>query len=453
MKKILLSLVATAAAFSGLAEGYQINTLSARQGGMGHTGVAQKLGAESMFFNPAGMAFMDENVDITAAIDAVVPTAKAFIGGEWYNTDNKVSTPMMFNAGFSIYDNLKAGVSFFTPYGSAINWGENWPGSILNERVSLKTFTIQPTLSWRILDNLSVGVGLNMAWGSVDLVKGLVNPSTLDLILALQQQDYRFGSTMPATVNLTGESKLGWGVNVGALYDISNNLSVGVSFRSKMVMKVEKGDASLSYANDVARAVLQNDLDLLNQSNFAAEMPMPSVLTLGVAYKPVSPLLLAFDAQFTGWGAYKSLDIEFLDEKLTQYNQHITKDYKNAWAFRLGAQYEVTNRFDVRAGLVLDMTPVNDDHYNPETPGMTKLTPSVGFSFRPVKGLSIDFSLLYVAGLGKDGVKCDYPDLLAPKYNQVAQAFGLPTLPVVSSLSGDYRVHAFSPALGFSYSF
>lgn len=36
------------------AEGYQVNTLSARQMGMGHTGTGMKLGAESQFFNPAG---------------------------------------------------------------------------------------------------------------------------------------------------------------------------------------------------------------------------------------------------------------------------------------------------------------------------------------------------------------------------------------------------------------
>ena len=44
-------------AFVMHAEGYQINTLSARQNGMGHTGTALKLGAESMIFNPAGLGF------------------------------------------------------------------------------------------------------------------------------------------------------------------------------------------------------------------------------------------------------------------------------------------------------------------------------------------------------------------------------------------------------------
>lgn len=446
MKKFLLAIAVLGAFSTAMAEGYQINSLSARQGGMGHTGVAQKLGAESMYFNPAGLGFMENTADFTAAINGVIPTATATVDGKDYTTDNKVSTPIMFNAAFSIYDNLKAGIAFYTPYGSSINWGENWPGAILNQKVSLATYTIQPTISWRITPALSVGIGLNMAWGSVDLYKGLVCPSTLDMMLAAMGNDYRFNNTMPASVNLKGTSEFGWGFNVGAMYDINSQWTAGVSFRSKMNMKVKSGDASLSYANDIARGVLQSSLDVLNMANFKAEMPMPYVLSFGVAYKPVAKLLLAMDAQLTGWSAYKSLDIEFLDDKLTAYNQHLDKDYKNSWALRLGAQYGLTERLDVRAGFIADFTPVDGLHYNPETPGMTKLEPSVGFSFRPYQGLSIDFSMLYVAGVGKNNASCEYIDLLAARMPQLG-------LPATRTFSADYRLHAFVPSIGVSYSF
>lgn len=53
--KFIVSSLALITFVSASAEGYQINTLSAKQGGMGHTGTALKLGAESMFFNPAGL--------------------------------------------------------------------------------------------------------------------------------------------------------------------------------------------------------------------------------------------------------------------------------------------------------------------------------------------------------------------------------------------------------------
>ena len=66
MKKFLISAMTVAAVCgTSMAEGYQINSLSAKQIGMGHTGIALKLGAESMFFNPAGMAYMDKTLDLS----------------------------------------------------------------------------------------------------------------------------------------------------------------------------------------------------------------------------------------------------------------------------------------------------------------------------------------------------------------------------------------------------
>ena len=76
-----------------MAEGYQVNTISTRQLGMGHTGFALKLGAESQFFNPAGMAFMDKTVDLSASMTAISPTCTAIVDGKKYKTDNDISTP------------------------------------------------------------------------------------------------------------------------------------------------------------------------------------------------------------------------------------------------------------------------------------------------------------------------------------------------------------------------
>lgn len=427
------------------AEGYQVNTLSARQIGMAHTGVALKLGAESMYFNPAGMGFMDKTLDVSASVCGIMATATATHQGVKYTTDNNVSTPLFVGAAFSIYDNLKAGVSFYTPYGSSINWTDNWPGAVLNQSVDLKVYTIQPTLVWRVLPGLSVGAGLTMSWGNVDLNKGLVDAATADAALGAMQIPTRFGRTTPASVNLRGTADVAFGANVGVFYEINSNWSVGASFRTQSTMKVKSGRAGVSYANELARTVLSS-LQVLDESDFKAQMPCPWVLSLGASWRPIDKLLLALDARLTGWKAYKTLDIEFLSEQLTPFNQYITKDYRNAWAFSLGAQYSLTNRFDLRAGLMVDTTPVNSSYYNPETPGMTKIEPSVGFSFRPIPSLSIDLGVMYVAGLGEDNAKCEYTDLLAAQMPQLG-------LPATASFEADYGVHAWIPAIGVNFSF
>lgn len=66
LKKTILAGAMALAILPAAAEGYQVNTLSARQNGMGHTGTALKLGAESMIFNPAGLAFDAKTLDLRA---------------------------------------------------------------------------------------------------------------------------------------------------------------------------------------------------------------------------------------------------------------------------------------------------------------------------------------------------------------------------------------------------
>ncbi len=439
MKKTILSVAAIAMTMAASAEGYQVNTLSAKQNGMGHTGTALKLNAESMIFNPAGMGFMDKTIDFSGSVTGIFATAKATTpDGKVYETDNPASTPMSANLGFSIYDNLKAGVSFYTPYGSNIDWTDNWAGAMLNQSVKLATYTIQPTISWRITPKLSVGAGLMMTWGTVNLNKGLVSPSSLDALMQSMGMPAAFGTTVPASVNLKGTTSIALGANLGVMYDIDNRWTVGVSYRSKMSMKVKAGTASLSYVNDIAKTLLESKLGVIDKANFKAEMPCVSILNFGGSFKPMPNLTLAADVQVSFWKEYKQLDIEFLSEQLRPFDQNLVKNYRNSLTYHIGAEWGVTNRFDLRAGLMIDTAPMRTDNYNPETPGMTKIEPSVGLSFRPVKNFSIDFSMLYVAGLGRDNASCTYKNLLTGADD---------------TFVADYKVTSFNPSIGVTYNF
>ena len=446
--------MALTAAFGLRAEGYQVNTLSTRQTGMGHTGVAMKLGAESQFFNPGALAFGHKTFELSGSVAAISAHATATHQGTDYKTDNDISTPMNVSTAWRILDGFYGGVSFYTPYGSAINWGEHWPGAVLNQKVTIKLFTVQPTLSYRLLPNLSVGAGLMVSWGSVDLYKGLLGGQSLNRLmgaLGMPPESMYAPDATPASVNLNGSSKLALGYNVGALWEINRRWSVGVSFRSKMTMTVEKGNASVSYSG-AAESMLSPVLDNLNHTNFRASLPCPYVLTGGVAYKPVDNLTLAFDLQLNGWGTYKYLDIEFAG--LSAFDQHLEKNYHNALTYHLGAQWGVTGRLDLRAGLMIDSSPCDKNFYNPETPGQTRIEPSVGLSFRPVDNLSVDFAFMYVHGCGIKNATGQYDDLVYKiAANQNPALPGVLGLTPTGTFTADYKVHAFIPALGISYAF
>ena len=112
MKKIAIVAASVLTSLAAMAEGYQINTLSAKQLGMGHTGTALKLGAENMIFNPAGLGFSDKTLDISASVTAIKADATCTYEGVDYKTDNGISTPLAVNASFKIIDGLQAGISF-----------------------------------------------------------------------------------------------------------------------------------------------------------------------------------------------------------------------------------------------------------------------------------------------------------------------------------------------------
>ena len=435
MKKstFLLSLLLAAGSTSVMAEGYQVNTLSAKQSGMGHVGTGMKLGAESMHFNPAGMAFMDKTLDISAGITGVWGEARYSHDGYNAHTNNSASTPLYGYAGFKIYDFLAAGISLTTPYGNSNKWPDNWKGADLVQEISLKSFSLQPTLAWKITDNFSIGAGLMIMWGDVNISRSLLPMGALSAIAP------QYNDVVLASASLHGESSTRVGFNVGAMYDINNEWTIGASYRSKVTAKVTHGKAKMEYANEEIKQLLQKlpTFPQLDKGTFAAELPLPANLTVGGSYNPEnSNWLFSADVQWTFWSAYKELNVVFTEVFLDPYSIQADKNYKNSFAFRFGSQYALTDRCDLRCGAYFDMSPVKDNFYNPETPSMNKLGLTLGGSFRPLKHFSIDASVIYLQGFSRDGSYEFVDGLKQPQ-----------------KFEGHYKSAAFCASIGASYFF
>lgn len=479
MKKAIALACLSVLPFYAAAEGFQVNAQSTKQAGMGHVGTALKLGAESMHFNPAGLAFMDKTIDLSAGVSGVFAHAKYSNEGYTAKTDNTPSTPLYFYAGFKIYDNLAAGISLNTPYGSGINWGNDWKGAHLVQDISLQAFNLQPTVAWKITDKLSIGAGLMVMFGNISLDRALIGPGSMTavgqnminaipenmqglvkpMIDPIMNELSRYEETSAASVSLDGSSQTRFGFNVGAMYDINEKWAVGLSYRSKVTAKVKEGDIQLRYANrEHFEGVLQQintliamakqmgiqglpeggiNVPPLESGTFSAELPLPDNWNVAVTYRPTQRWTVSGEVQFVGWNAYKSLDVYFHpDAELGQYNIAAPKEYENTRIYRLGAQYATTDRLDIRFGAYFDETPVKDEYLNPETPSMNKLGLTAGFSFRPLNRLSVDFSFSYVQGFSRDGSYTDADLLGNPR------TFG-----------GHYKAYALMPAIGVSYGF
>lgn len=459
MRKLVIGAIACILGIPVFAEGYQVNVLSAKQTGMGHVGTAMKLGAESMHFNPAGLVWLDNHMDISIGISAVSSQAKYSHGGYSAKTDNPLSTPLYAYVGYKIYDNFAAGISLTTPYGNSLKWPKNWTGVNVIQDIKLRSYVLQPTLSYKITDKLSVGIGLMLAIGNVNLSRALMSTADFQMIgtiieglpLPEEQKKYfvetiRDNKFPPASATLNGHAKVRAGFNIGILYDVSDKVSIGLSYRSKIKMRVKEGDATLDYANrniedlmgTLGKLAPAFAVPKYDQGSFRAELPLPSNTTLGVSYRPTDRWEMSLDLQYVGWNAYDSLNVYFNEEELGINPIKANKDYKNTIIARIGAQYKATDRLDVRAGLYFDQSPIRKNNYNPETPGMNKIGMSAGLSFEPYQNLQFDFAFLYIQGIGRDG---------SYTYNNIV----IPTQ--IDTFSGHYKSNAFTASLGISYKF
>ncbi len=430
------------------AEGYQINAQSTRQLGMGHTGVALKLGAESMLFNPAGMSFIENKFDISLGITGIKSQVKYTDGSYNAKTANPLGTPLFGYIGYKPAKNLAIGVSITNPVGNSLKWPGNWAGATLIQEINLKGYSIQPTISYKFADRVSIGAGLMIEFGNFDLSRALLPVGKLDaigqMVPALQPAIESFKGLIPVSAKLSGDAKVGFGINAGILVNVSEKVSIGASYRSKVNFKVNKGDAELIYANENVKTVINTingikpgtvPIPPLESGNFEASLPAPSNINIGVAYKPIKDLTLTAELQFVGWKAYDSLKIQF-DHNLNGYSIKAEKNYKNTVIYRIGGEYRLSGLATLRLGAYYDTTPVRDNLYNPETPGSNKFALTAGASLRPLKFMSIDLAFAYINGAKTYG---SYPN---PSETAPGAVF-----------SGNYKAHAFMPSLGLSFKF
>ena len=483
--KLVLAAAAVLSVFTANAEGYQINSQSARQWGMAHTGTALKLGAESMLFNPAGMAYMNSKFDISLGTIAISSKVDFNRNGNTHQTDNPLSTPIFGYIGYKPCKNFAFGVSVTNPAGNSLVWGDNWEGATMIQNVSLKAFNIQPTVSYKIGNIVSIGAGLMIDFGSFAQEKGLVAANAFNSLgtLAGQLASSPLASMLPAElsqlpgaiksfenyvpvgIELEGDSKVAYGFNIGAMINITPKLTLGVTYRSKVKLSVENGEAELDYANDAAENVISTikgfdatplealenagqlpagtvatikgtqtqltTMGYLDGAKFSASMPIPSIFSVGLAYKPTEKWTVTGEAQFTGWSAYKTLNLVFTTAA-GEITQSFEKNYKNTVAVRLGAEYIVSDFLTVRAGAYMDTPPVDLNNYNPETPSATSYAGTIGASLNPIEKLAIDISCGYLKGKTTTGTFNDS---------------------TVGAFTADYTKSAIMPGIAVRFSF
>jgi long-chain fatty acid transport protein len=220
--------------------------------------------------------------------------------------------------------------------------------------------------------------------------------------------------------NLAGSAG-GMGYNLGVYYKPSEKVSFGISYRSEVKMKLNDGTATFNVPSSLATS--------FPSGGFSASIPLPQVLTVGIGVKATETLLLTFDANFIGWGSYKSLAFDYDQNTSSLQDTDSPRNYKNTYALRLGGQYTVSDKFLLRAGMNYEKTPVKDGYVTPEVPDADRLNFTGGIGYKPIDRLMIDASFSYVNFMKRSDTNIE------------------------TNLSGTYKTCILVPGISLTYNF
>jgi long-chain fatty acid transport protein len=323
--------------------------------------------------------FFVPNFGYTYPIDNVSAVGVAVFGNGGMNTDYRSRDTLSF---------------FGTHLGT---YGGNSPNNIFglgggNAGVNLEQLGISIGYARDVAQNISLGASFLIGYQTFE-AKGLgaFAPFTKTTAESIAANPFN-PNAWAAPTSLTDkdeDSSWGYGFQIGALWDINPQLTLGISYRTKMWMD-EFDDYSDLFADG---------------GNF----DLPPVGSIGLAYKPNDRLTLAFDVQQIWYG-----DIDAVSNKNelaqkcdvfglfggTYDSSYCLGGSKGAgfgWddmtIFKFGVQYEFNNQWTGRAGFSYADQLIDGQEvaFNTLAPAVIKQHWTLGATWRLRDNYEVDF--------------------------------------------------------------
>ena len=336
--------------------GFRNPDQDARATGQGEAFVAQADDASAIYYNPAGLTqqtgtqltsggYLDFSGSQFRGAANVNNTSTSFLPHFYFATDfGRTNSPWRVGLGFNV------------PFGSQSDLGANGYFKNLVTKSSLAVYNIAPSVAYRFNEHFSLGVDLNVYHGDT----------------LFEQEVAAYGN---AVYHFQGDGNA-VGATVGALYKFNEQHTIGAVYRSPFTI------------NFTDYAVLQG---LLPSSPAHASINFPQSVALGYAYRPIPKLKLEVDVEWTNWDPLNTVQVSASNPALNASSPY---NWKDSFFYEFGAQYELNDRWTVRAGYIFSENTVPDSTYSPTLPDANRHVLSAGLGYN-IKWLQIDVAYQY----------------------------------------------------------
>ncbi|MBI4428537.1 MAG: outer membrane protein transport protein [Ignavibacteriales bacterium] len=359
--------------------GFQLNEHGARGIGMGGAYVARPFDGSAIFINPAGLSLL-KGFQLYGGTTIISPSSR-FRG---HYPDNPVQAaemkqnlffPSHAYVTYSTEGLISAGIGFFNMYGLGSEWPEGWAGRALSEKVDLKTYFINPSLSVRVGETFSIGAGFSYIPASALIIRSIrtgFSDST--------------GAPVEPRITLDGSGS-GFGWNIGILAIPTDELSVGFSYRSTAKLEFD-GNATFEKVPPSLKTTFPDGPG-------RTSIKTPATFFFGAAYKVLQNLSVEADYQFVGWSTFDQLKFDLDNGINGQKEVTASRNYQDTYLLRFGIEYQM-QELALRGGYILDKNPVPDGYVEPSLPDADRQDFTLGLSYQLSANLRFDASYMFV---------------------------------------------------------
>ena len=384
-KLSLVSLAVSACIASGVAQGagFALNELSAGAAGTANAGrAANPEDASIMSSNPAGIAFLDKAqwtfggavVAPTGEVKNASGTKATFVPSGNGDGGDFLSTAFVPSAYFSapIDDKWSVGFGMYVPFASKTEYDDDFAGAYLATKTELTNINLQSTLSYKVNDNLALGVGVFAAHLEGTLANKKFMMGELDSVM--EGDDWSYG----------------W--NVGLLWNATDKTSIGMSYTSKVDFTVE-GDL------EVVGSIVGNPV--YDKAKGHLDVTLPEKFEIGITHQLDDRWTLLAGAMWTGWSSFDEINAIADEDLLGQYPPgsvvtHVPENWKDTWAWSVGAEYKYNSQWTLKGGYAYDNSPVPNEYRTARIPDVDREWLTIGAKYQPSEDYTIDMAYGYM---------------------------------------------------------
>ncbi len=350
------------------ASGVQMWLQSANSvGDVGAGAAADVENADVSYYNPAATPWIQRQnmgLSVVSNVNNVKyrgtvtpsPAISGFAGNSGSQGGEDTHIPNLFYVA-PLSKKWSVGLAINSPYNNSVDYGSHSPVRYIVSQWYLRTTNITPSVGFRFIRSLAVGVGMDFQYAKVRFYQASPSSTTIS------------GDLMSET-NL---NDWGYGWNAGLLWQPYTQGHLGLAYHSSISHR-SSGSSDIAGGHSHARAIYR----LPPMATLSGD------LGLGKHFKVLGTV------NYTRWSEMGDFWITNMQSATGPTNNQLFSHLSDSWLFSVGTHYLPTTDLTLKAGFGFDQGAVSDSYRTLVLPDGSHYIASIGANYKINKSFNLN---------------------------------------------------------------